>query len=360
MSQTRRMTRTIRKSTQRPVIAVSMGDPAGVGPELCLHLLQQANQPDDSVPLVVGDARVLDRVAQRLRIKFDAPRAYTLTAPPDHPLILDVPDALSGKDVVPGGSNSSCGHASARFIEESVRLCMDGRASAMVTAPICKKSLNLAGVDFPGHTEMLASLVGSKRVALMLYSEKIAVAFVTLHQSFTSVPAALSIERVIEVGTVLNRYMRLLRGGRPHLALLGLNPHAGEEGLFGDEEGRILAPAVQRLRALGIQVDGPLPPDVAFTPDALSRYAGHIALYHDQGGIPFKMLAFDEGVNVTMGLGIIRTSPDHGTAFDIAWKGKVRPDSFMSAYRLAVRLTLARAKEGRRAVTALFGNAATE
>jgi 4-hydroxythreonine-4-phosphate dehydrogenase len=275
-------------------------------------------------------------------------------------LILDVPDALNGQDVAPGGSNSICGRAAARFIEEAVRLCMDGCAAAMVTAPISKKALNLAGVNFPGHTEMLASLVGSRRVSLMLFSEKIAVAFVTLHQSFASVPGALTVERILEVGAALNRYMRLLRGGRPRLALLGLNPHAGEEGLFGDEEERILAPAVQRLRALGIQVDGPLPSDVAFTTESLERYAGYIALYHDQGGIPFKMIAFDVGVNVTMGLGIIRTSPDHGTAFDIAWKGKVRPDSFMSAFHLAVRLAVARAKEGRRAVNALSGNATAE
>jgi len=350
----------MRKGPQRPVVAVTMGDPAGVGPELCLHLLQRPECTESSVPVIVGDARVLDRVAQRLRVKFEVPRAFSLSSPPEAPLLLDVPDALGGHDVAPGGSNSTCGRAAARFIETAVQLCLDGRASAMVTAPICKKSFSLAGVDFPGHTEMLASLVGSQRVALMLYSEKIAVAFATLHQSLASVPASLTVERTIEVGTILNRYMRLLRGGRPRLALLGLNPHAGEEGLFGDEEIRILGPAVERLRALGIQIDGPLPPDVAFTPEALERYAGHIALYHDQGGIPFKMLAFDEGVNVTMGLGIVRTSPDHGTAFDIAWKGKVRPDSFLSAYRLAVRLAIARAKEGRRAVVARSGIAAAE
>lgn len=360
MRQTRRKTHVLKRGAQRPVIAVTMGDPAGVGPELCLHLLQRAEHPEGSIPIVVGDARVLDRVAQRLRVKFDVPRVFSLRSPPKAPLLLDVPDSLGGHDVAPGESNSTCGRASARFIETAVRLCLDGHASAMVTAPICKKSFRLAGVNFPGHTEMLASLVGSQRVALMLYSERIAVAFATLHQSLASVPASLTVDRTIEVGTILNRYMRLLRGGRPRLALLGLNPHAGEEGIFGDEETRILEPAVRRLRALGIQVDGPLPPDVAFTPEALDRYAGHIALYHDQGGIPFKMLAFDQGVNVTMGLGIIRTSPDHGTAFDIAWKGNVRPDSFLAAYQMAVRLAIARAKEGRHAVSALSGNATAE
>jgi 4-hydroxythreonine-4-phosphate dehydrogenase len=323
-------------------------------------LLARKQQPQDSIPVVVGDGRVLERVARRVRLKLTAPRIYSLKEPPSQPSVLDVPDALAGQDVSPGSNNGICGRAATRFIEEAVRLCLDGHAAAMVTAPISKKALSLAGVDFPGHTEMLAKLTKSERVALLLYSEKIAVAFVTLHQALSSVPGALTVERVVEVGTMLNRYMRMLRGKRPRLAMLGLNPHAGEEGLFGEEEERVLMPAVQRLRALGIRIEGPLPSDVAFTTDALSRYAGHVSLYHDQGGIPFKMLAFDEGVNVTMGLGIIRTSPDHGTAFDIAWKGKVRPDSFFAAYDLGVRLVLARSKEGRRAASAITRSVTAE
>ena len=151
------------------------------------------------------------------------------------------------------------------------------------------------------------------------------------------------------MGTLLNRYLKMLRQRTPRFAVLGLNPHAGEEGLFGEEEERVIGPAVQRLVALGLGAEGPLPPDVAFTPQALERYDGHLAMYHDQGGIPFKMCAFDTGVNVTMGLGLVRTSPDHGTAYDIAWKGQARPDSFLAAYSLAARLALARSKERRRA-----------
>jgi len=360
MSTAHRMTRTIKKRSTKPVMAVTMGDPAGVGPEVCLQLLARKKHPSDSIPLIVGDGRVLERVARRLRVKLNVPRIYSLKASPTEPTILDVPDALAGQDVTPGSSNGICGRAAARFIEEAIRLCMNGNAAAMVTAPISKKALNLAGVEFPGHTEMLAKLTQSERVALLLYSEKIAVAFVTLHQALRTVPDALTVERVVEVGTLLNRYMRMLRGGRPRLALLGLNPHAGEEGLFGEEEQRVLMPAAQRLCALGIRIEGPLPSDVAFTKDGLTRYAGFVSLYHDQGGIPFKMLSFDEGVNVTMGLGIIRTSPDHGTAFDIAWKGKVRPDSFYAAYDLGVRLVLARSKECRRAASAISRSVSAE
>jgi 4-phospho-D-threonate 3-dehydrogenase / 4-phospho-D-erythronate 3-dehydrogenase len=165
---------------------------------------------------------------------------------------------------------------------------------------------------------------------------------VTSHRSLRSVPDALSVERVVNVTALAHKSVTALCGHTARIALLGLNPHAGEEGLFGDEEPRILLPAKAALAARGIAVEGPLPPDTAFTPYALPRYDCHIALYHDQGCIPFKMLAFDTGVNVTMGLPLVRTSPDHGTAFDIAWQGKASPDSFLSAFDLAVRLAATR------------------
>ena len=342
MSKTGTFTRPKAVRAMRPVIAVTMGDAAGVGPELCLRLLAQGQWPERSLPLVVGDARILERAGKLIGVPLKAKRLYSLPELLHEPAVLDVSDALSGMDIKPGLSQASCGRAAARYIEEAVRFCQEGRCAAMVTAPISKKALALAGVDFPGHTEMIAHQVGSRRFALLLYSEKLAVAFATLHQSLRSVPEALSVERVVEVGTLLNRYLILLREKPPRLAVLGLNPHAGEEGLFGEEDQRFVAPAVSRLRALGVEAEGPLSPDVAFTPQALARYDGHVALYHDQGGIPFKMIAFDTGVNVTMGLGIIRTSPDHGTAFDIAWKGEARPDSFLSAYALAARLSVAR------------------
>ncbi len=322
----------------RPIIAVTMGDAAGVGPELCLRLLARRDLPGHAVPLIIGDSDVLTRVARELHVSFDAPQLDAAPATLNGPAVFDPPGSLSGNAVEPGKNQEICGRASVRYIQEAVKGCLAGRFAAMVTAPISKKAMNLAGHDFPGHTEMLADLTRCGNYAMLLYSAKIACAFVTTHQSLRSVPDSLSVDRIVEVAELAASSIAAIRGKAPRLGLLGLNPHAGEEGLFGDEESRIIAPAKKRIEALGLEVEGPLPPDTAFTPGALKRIGCHIAMYHDQGSIPFKMLAFDTGVNVTMGLPIVRTSPDHGTAFDIAWKGKVEPDSFFSAYALAAQL----------------------
>jgi 4-hydroxythreonine-4-phosphate dehydrogenase len=263
------------------------------------------------------------------------------TAAPEslsRPALYDPPDVLDGSAVVAGENQPACGKAAARYIAEAVRGCLQGRFAAMVTAPISKKALNMAGVNFPGHTEMLAALTHTQSYAMLMYSRDIACVFVTCHRSLRSVPASITAKRVIEVAKLAWHSLKALRGRPPRLCLLGLNPHAGEEGLFGDEEQRILLPAKKALARAGIVLEGPLPPDTAFTPQARKRFDCYIAQYHDQGCIPFKMLAFDSGVNITLGLPLIRTSPDHGTAFDIAWQGKVNPDSFFSAYELAVRL----------------------
>ncbi|MCY3024155.1 MAG: 4-hydroxythreonine-4-phosphate dehydrogenase PdxA [Planctomycetota bacterium] len=330
-----------RLTPDRLIIAVTMGDAAGVGPELCLRLLARPTLPGHAVPLIIGNAAVLARVARRIRVPFRAPR---LRAPPDtlaQPAVFDPPGALIGSAVVPGKNQRPCGRAAARYIREAVRGCMDGRFAAMVTAPISKKALHMAGVHYPGHTEMLAALTRAPSYAMLFYSPRLACAFVTCHQSLRSVPRALTAGRIVEVAELAWRSIMALRRKPLPLCLLGLNPHAGEEGLFGAEEQRILLPAKRILEARGIPVEGPLPPDTAFLPHVRRRFACHIALYHDQGCIPFKMLAFDSGVNVTMGLPIIRTSPDHGTAFDIAWQGKARPDSFFAACELATRLAAA-------------------
>jgi len=319
-----------------------MGDPAGVGPELCLHLLSRRTFPGGSVPLVIGSAVVLARVAHALHLPFTAPRFGEPPSTLTRPAVYDPPGSLDGRAVIPGRNQRICGQAAARYIREAVRGCLTGRFAAMLTAPISKKALNLAGVGFPGHTEMLAALTRTRNYAMLMYSPEIACAFVTCHQSLRSVPRSLTVRRVVDVATLAWHSLKALRGRAPRLCLLGLNPHAGEEGLFGDEEQRVLVPATQALERRGITVIGPLPPDTAFTPQARRRCDCHIAMYHDQGCIPFKMLAFDTGVNITLGLPIIRTSPDHGTAFDIAWQGKVKPGSFLSAYELAARLARTR------------------
>jgi 4-phospho-D-threonate 3-dehydrogenase / 4-phospho-D-erythronate 3-dehydrogenase len=327
-----------RPSKALPIIAVTMGDAAGVGPELCLQLLARPDVFGNSVPLIVGDGDLLARVAKMVGVPVDA---VQIDAPPkqlERPAVYDPPGTLAGDAVVPGKNQLICGRAAARYIREAVNGCVKGHFAALVTAPISKKALNLSGIDYPGHTEMLADLTGSKKYAMLLYSHEIACAFVTCHQSLRSVPDALSMEKIVDVAVLAWGHVTALRKKAPRLCLLGLNPHAGEEGLFGDEEDRIIIPAKKAIEARGIKIDGPLPPDTAFTPQARRKYGCYIAMYHDQGSIPFKMLAFETGVNITMGLPIVRTSPDHGTAFDIAWKGKVQPDSFLAAYEMAATL----------------------
>jgi 4-hydroxythreonine-4-phosphate dehydrogenase len=322
----------------RPIIAVTMGDAAGVGPELCLHLLGRTDLPSEAVPLIIGDWDVLARVAKQLQIPFEVPQLDSAPDTLETPSVFDPPGSLAGHVVEPGRNQKICGKAAIRYIEEAVKGCLAGRFAAMVTAPISKKALSLAGCDFPGHTEMLGYLTRCSNYAMLLYSHQIACAFATCHQPLRSVSDSLSAQRIVDVAELASSSIAAIRGTRPHMALLGLNPHAGEEGLFGDEEQRFILPAKAILEKSGYAVEGPLPADTAFTTQALKRIGCHIAMYHDQGSIPFKMLAFDSGVNVTMGLPIIRTSPDHGTAFDIAWQGRVKPDSFLCAYLLAVQL----------------------
>jgi len=323
----------------KPIIAVTMGDAAGVGPELCLRLLADKSLHGVAVPLVIGDSDVLTRVSKALQIPLTALCLDLAPTTLDRPAVYDPPGALQGKAVQPGINQATCGRAAATFIEEAVKGCTQGWYAGMVTAPISKKALNMGGVHFPGHTEMLASLTRAPNYAMLLYSELISCAFVTCHQSLRSVADSITVERVTEVANLAHNFVSTLRSRDATLCLLGLNPHAGEEGLFGDEEIRVLDPVKRALRARKIHIEGPLPPDTAFTPQARELYDCYIAMYHDQGSIPFKMLAFDTGVNITMGLPIVRTSPDHGTAFDIAWQGKVRPDSFFMAYAMAVRLS---------------------
>lgn len=325
------------KAGRRPIIAVTMGDAAGVGPELCLRILSEPFS-GGAVPLVIGCAGVLERVASELKRPYSAP---VLTQLPDaltQPSVFEPPGVLDARAVQPGRNQACCGRAAARFIEEAVKGCLEKRCAAMVTAPISKKALHMAGINYPGHTEMLADLTHAARSAMLFSSTELCCAFVTCHQSLRSVAESLTIERVVEVAELAWEHVSALRGDALPLCLLGLNPHAGEEGLFGDEENGVLIPARMVLEKRGIPVEGPVPPDVAFVPEMRRRFSCHIAMYHDQASIPFKMLAFDSGVNVTMGLPIIRTSPDHGTAFDIAWRGTVRPGSFLAACELAARL----------------------
>jgi 4-hydroxythreonine-4-phosphate dehydrogenase len=327
----------------KPVLGLTLGDPAGIGPEICLHALREPAVLKRCVPVLFGDAAVLKRVAKAIGI----PSAKSLTVSAselakisriNRPLIVDCA-AIDAANITPGKISTACGRAGYRYIEQAIQAALAGKIDGVVTAPIHKESLHLAGVKFPGHTEIFTALTKAKCSCMMLYSDKLTVSMVTTHIGYHEVPKNLSIERVLNVIELTAQAMKQILRREPRLGVCGLNPHAGEHGLFGNrEEERFVAPAVKQARKNGIDVSGPLVPDAAFTAGQRKKFDAIVTLYHDQGHIPFKMLAFDTGVNLTLGLPIIRTSVDHGTAFDIAWQGNADPTSLISAIKVAAEL----------------------
>lgn len=325
----------------KPTIAITMGDPAGVGPEVCLHLLANADLARLCTPVVFGDAAVLRACALKTGLPFAAPviaaEAWS-HATPREPSVLDLgiigPGALT-----PGAISASTGHASYTYVNHAIDAALAGRVAAVSTAPLNKEAMSKAGIKFPGHTEIFASRTHAARSCMMQFSEEITCSFVTVHVGYAEVPALLTPGRILDVIELTAAGLERIRRRKPRLAVCGLNPHAGEHGLFGGrEEERIIIPAIEAARARGHEVEGPLPPDTAFLPWKRKTTDAFICMYHDQGHIPVKALAFDSAVNTTLGLPIIRTSVDHGTALDIAWQGKARPDSLYAAVRLAVKL----------------------
>lgn len=320
-----------------------MGDPAGVGPELCVRLLNDVEIRKLCVPLVLGDASVLHEVARRCGLRCEVPVVGWETWPDQRshlsePTIFDF-KRITPSDFTPGHVSAVTGSASYAYIEAAIHAALAGEVDAICTAPINKESLAAAGIDYPGHTEILEAITQAPRVCMMLTSEEITCSLVTTHVGLREVPDLLTVPKILDCIELTVSAMRKMRRQEPRLTVCGLNPHAGEAGLFGDrEEERIIAPAIEAARAQGIVIEGPLPPDTAFLPAKRRATDAYICMYHDQGLIPLKMLAFDTAINVTLGLPIIRTSVDHGTAFDIAWQGKASVSSLLEAVRLAVRM----------------------
>ncbi len=229
---------------------------------------------------------------------------------------------------------------SAHRVEELADEGLAGRVDAVSTGPLNKEAMHLAGHRYPGHTEIFAERMSAPRSAMMLTSPEITCSFVTVHVGYHEVPGLLNIQRIVDVIELTTAALRRIRGRAPKLVVCGLNPHAGENGLFGHrEEVLIITPALEICRKQGISLEGPLPPDTAFLPWRRQTTDGFICMYHDQGHIPLKALAFDSAINTTLGLPVIRTSVDHGTAFDIAWQGKANPNSLCEAVLLASRLS---------------------
>ncbi|MHA3772279.1 4-hydroxythreonine-4-phosphate dehydrogenase PdxA [Verrucomicrobiota bacterium sgz303538] len=334
----------------KPRLAVTMGDPAGVGPEICLRLLNDDAIAQECVPVIFGDAAVLRKAAQVLGMaeprnvvpKAEWDSAYATLAEPS---VLDL-EALDLTQFSPGTISAETGAAAYAYVDAAITAALAGQIAGVVTAPLNKEALAMAGIKFPGHTEIFASRTHAPRSCMMQYSEEITCTFVTVHVGYHEVPQLITPERILDVIELTADALLRIRGRTPKLLVCGLNPHAGEHGLFGErEEERFIVPAVEAARAKGLHVDGPVPPDTAFIPQRRREYDAVVCMYHDQGHIPVKMLVFDSAVNTTLGLPIIRTSVDHGTALDIAWQGKASPGSMFSAVRLAVKLAPEGGKE---------------
>ncbi len=330
-------------SEKRKPIAITMGDPAGVGPELCLRLLQDPVVLAQAAPIVFGDAGVLARVAHQIGL----PEPTAVIAANEWPhagrgaeqgAVVDI-QAIEAAAVRPGQVDGTTGRAAYAYIRASIAAALAGEVAAVATGPIHKEALHAAGIDYPGHTEIFQAQTGAVRSCMMLTSPQITCSLVTTHIGYRDVPDQLSTPRILEVIELTAEAMQRIRGRRPRLIVCGLNPHAGENGLFGaNEEQRLIAPAIEAARGRGLDVRGPLPPDTAFLRENRDATDAFVCMYHDQGLIPLKALAFDDAVNITLGLPIVRTSVDHGTALDIAWSGRARAGSLVQAVLLAVRL----------------------
>ncbi|KAB0618521.1 4-hydroxythreonine-4-phosphate dehydrogenase PdxA [Castellaniella defragrans] len=322
-------------------LAITLGDAAGVGPELIAHLFAEG-LPHPTV--VYGDVGALRRACRalgldgRLEIRpLDAPGAGTTQGVIG---VLNRWDALPA-DLPWGREDARAGRGAYEYLCHAIDDALAGRVRALVTAPLHKGALHAAGIDFPGHTEILAQRSGTADYAMMLANDELRVLLVTIHIALAAVPAALSAAAELRAIRLAQRACRQAGIARPRIAVAGLNPHAGEGGAFGDEEARHIAPALAAARAEGLDATGPWPGDTVFMRARRGEFDIVVAQYHDQGLIPVKYLGLDEGVNVTVGLPFVRTSVDHGTAFDIAGRGLADPASLRAAVRMALKMTAA-------------------
>ncbi len=325
-------------------VAVTMGDPAGIGPEIVAKTFAD---PDFSTPaVVVGDLDLLQRAIGWIGVRLAVrPIDHPGEARPGPGAVEVIAATSLPTDLAVGRIDPRAGQAAYRYVEHATRLALEGAVAAVVTAPLHKEALKAAGIAQPGHTEILAELTGTKDYAMMLFNDEVRVVLATIHLPLSEVAGR--IDEVLELKSI-----RLAADGARHLgiaaprvAVAGLNPHAGEGGLFGEEEARVIAPAIARARAEGIDASGPWPGDTVFMLARQGRFDIVVAQYHDQGLIPVKYLGIDDGVNATLGLPFVRTSVDHGTAFDIAGTGTARHESLKVAIEKAALMARSRRDE---------------
>jgi len=322
----------------KPLIAVSMGDPAGIGPEIIIKALDNARFEQVCRPVIIGDRQILEAAARRMGKSFNMKSIRRIDQAEDfkESVLLYEASSLSGDQVVPGQPDRKWGPSTLDYIRLAANAALKGRVEAMVTCPISKEIIRHLRPSFTGHTEYLAYLSKTRSFGMMLAGERLKVSLVTIHLSLKKALRILDLEKILRTIELTNQTMtRCFSVNDPHIAVAGLNPHAGEQGAFGSEEKTIIVPAIQAAQGQGMRISGPYPPDTLFYWAAQGRYDAVVALYHDQGLIPLKLLHFDTAVNITMGLPFIRTSVDHGTAFDIAGKNMANPDSLTQAMLLA-------------------------
>ena len=321
----------------KPLIAVPMGDPAGIGPEIVAKALLSDEVKNTARVLVVGDRRVMEKAMEIT----SSPLALRAVASPSEADFdgntlncLDLP-LLSPSDFTYGEISGLCGRAAYKAIEKAVEITVQGEADAVATTPINKQSLRAGGVDFIGHTEIFGALTGTKDPLTMFETNGLRVFFLTRHVPFAAIPGLITRERILDYAVRCLEMLKKLGVTEGEMAVAGLNPHSGESGLFGNEEVEVITPAVRELRAMGYPVTGPVSADSVFHLAAMGRFSSVLSLYHDQGHIACKTLDFEKTISVTGGMPILRTSVDHGTAFDIAGRGSASAVSMIEAIRLA-------------------------
>jgi 4-hydroxythreonine-4-phosphate dehydrogenase len=325
-------------ASYRPVIGITMGDPVGIGPEIIIKTWHNAAIFDQCRPLIFGDEFWLKKAISVVDSTIKLNIIKEVSSALFQPEVLDLfpISRLRGTEKRWGKPSSETGKAMMAYVAKAVDLSLSGSIDAMVTCPINKKAMQQAGIDFPGHTEFLAEKTGASKIGMMLTGDRLRVVLVTIHMPLRLVPERLSTQEIVDIIILTDRELKERFGiKKPRLGVAGLNPHAGEEGMFGDEETRVILPAISKAVAADIDVSGPYPPDTVFYNAVSGSFDAVICMYHDQGLIPFKMVHFKDGVNTTLGLPIIRTSVDHGTAYDIAGTGKADPGSLLAAIKLA-------------------------
>jgi 4-hydroxythreonine-4-phosphate dehydrogenase len=323
-----------------PLLAITMGDPAGAGPEIVVKALADPQVRPICRGLVIGDAGVMRAAADIVGIPV---HVHAVSAPAEMSSDPDTLNVLDLKDVdlstlVRGRVDARAGKAAYEAIEKGTILTIQGAADAIVTAPLNKDALNQAGYHFPGHTQILAHLCGATDAVMMLTADTLRIVHVSTHVSLRDACNLVTRERILRVMKLGDEATRAMGVEKPRIVVPGLNPHSGEGGLFGHEEEEHIIPAIEEARKLGMDARGPLPPDTAFLRAFRGEFDLVVAMYHDQGHIPIKMVGFDKGVNVTLGLPIIRTSVDHGTVFGKAGKGTANPASMIEAIKLAAKM----------------------